>query len=249
MTSQLCFLRREVVQRLYDNVESNLDAYKSGDFNDIIKDTDLRKAKSAQYDPDPLEDLVPERGGEKDVENAILVHQSLGGISPYLARDERVWTYLTHVVCLRYVRLRWLELDLTDDKIVKGIRLHFFARGSRAFERNNAISCLWWWAHIASRYDKIDLRQALEILLHQTDVRASIVERPTLARSKKVFSAIMGVLCKYYDDDRTFFSRSKKSGNYRVWLKRLNRHGGVRLLDALETSSLEALVWELSHES
>ena len=60
-------------------------------------------------------------------------------MTPYLARDARIWCYLTHTYLLEYSRNRW-PIPADDEKAVKHIVSHFFTKGVRGFERDIVIS-------------------------------------------------------------------------------------------------------------
>ena len=46
---------------------------------------------------------------ETDVDNAVLVHGALPGLTLHQASIERMWVYLSHNDCPRYVSQRWLR--------------------------------------------------------------------------------------------------------------------------------------------
>ena len=203
--------------------------------------------KQTKIDFDSISKLNPQSGGNSDAENALLVFNALHGLTRYLARDERLWVWLTHAPCLNYSRERWIIKTASREKQVSLIRDHFFAAGARGFERNNAIACLWWWAEIASRYPHADLKTALEVFLHQTDVRARIIERPTSPQS--AFPAIMNVLIeKYNSDEKTSFFKREKGNRaiYRRWLGEINRYGGTKFYEALSETEVTSLFRDLA---
>ena len=246
---EIGLLKRGVVQSLYDGIEKNLDRYVEGDFEDLLPDEFRRTIRGTNFELADLSSLNPEVGGEHDAENSFIAFTALKDLSPYQARDERVWAYFTHLPCLEYSRKRWLSKSRTKERTLQDIRSHFFARGGhRGFERNNAIACLWWWGFVASRYERASLEETLEAFLHQTDVRSSIIERPTTSRSAKVFSAIMDALIKrkFANPNPQFFARRGNKGIYREWLKEINRHGGVKLFDSRNENDLTALFEELA---
>ncbi len=244
-------MKRGVVHRLYLDIEKNLDRYVSGNFEDLLDGTDfVRDIDETEVDENDFASLNPERGGAHDAENAFIVFKAMKGMTPYLARDERIWAYLTHTCCLDFTRKRWLRAEQDEEKLSRLIRSHFFARigGDRAFERNNALSSLWWWAYISSHYEKAPLHETLDAFLKYTDLRSSIVERPTTSRSKKVFSALMDSVFKrlYEEPKPEFFVRRGNTGIYREWLKSINRYGGIRLFDAREANDLSELFENLA---
>lgn len=251
MSAELHVVKRGMVATLRDNVEKNLEHYIAGDFSSILTPEYVIPVKGSFVDFESLKKLDPRSGGDTDVANAKIVFTSIQGLSRYLARDERLWVWFTHGPCLGYSRNRWITPGNTQ-KMVTQIRTHFFASGERGFERNNAIACLWWWAKIASQYKDAPLDKVLEVLLHQTDVRASIIERPTI--TQPAFRSIMKVLIEQFesDPDRKFFKRKSNHGLYKKWLSEINRHAGIRMYEAFpdnaNTELFRALAEDVSKE-
>ena len=242
-------VKRGLVAELRDKIDRNLERYLTGDFDDILLEEYVIAVKDTEIDLEELAKLIPKSGGVFDADNAMLVHKSLKGINRYLARDERLWVWMTHGPCLKYSRERWIIPDAPREKQISLIRDHFFATGARGFERNNALACLWWWAEIVSTYHHSDLKEALEVFLHQTDVRASIIERPTSSQS--AFPAIMNVLIeKYKSDERTSFFKREKGNTavYRRWLGEINRHGGTKFYQALPETEVTNLFRQLANQ-
>jgi hypothetical protein len=238
-------VKRGLVSNLRDSVEKNLERYVAGDFSDILTSEYVIGVKDTYVDLSQLQNLDPRSGGENDVANAKIVYGAIKGLNRYLARDERLWVWFTHGPCLDYARNRWIKKKNTEDKI-KEIKAHFFATGNRGFERSNAIACLWWWAEIASQYTDEPLEKVLEVLLYETDVRESIIGRPTV--SQPAFNSIMKVLIEQYDSDpeHVFFRRSKGTRFYGKWLIEINRYAGVRMYEAFSESENTELFRKLA---
>ena len=243
--SELHVVKRGLVSSLRDSVEKNLERYVAGDFSDILTPEYVIGVKDTYVDLTQLQKLDPRSGGKNDVTNAKIVYGAIKGLSRYLARDERLWVWFTHGPCLGYARNRWINQGNTDD-MVKQIKAHFFASGNRGFERSNAIACLWWWAEIASQYTEEPLEKVLEVLLYETDVRESIIGRPTV--SQPAFNSIMKVLIEQYDadPDHLFFRRSKGMRIYGKWLIEINRYAGVRMYEAFNESENTELFRKLA---
>ena len=107
---------------------------------------------------------APTTGSDFRGQNCALLHSALGNLSPYLARDERLWAFLSHTFLLEYARLRW-PIPVDDDEAVRHVSKHFFARDKRQIERDNVGSRLWWMAHLCARVDSLDQKEALDALL------------------------------------------------------------------------------------
>ena len=234
------------VQRLYAGIGKNLDRYLAGDFDDLLAGENIKIAQSVFLDSRLPGNLVHERGGENDAENALLVYRSLKGMTPTLAHDEGLWVWATHGPYLEFTRRRWLKGGGDAKQLTRAVQLHFFVRGARGLARSNAIASLWWWAHIASRYERADtdLRETLAILLSRTDIRKNVLERPTMSRNPKVFSAVMDVL-RDPPGGEEFFDRSV----YRKWFRQINMHGELRMLDAMSEADLRDLFAKLAAEA
>ena len=163
----------------------------------------------------------------------------MGKLSPYMARDERLWIYLSHTAMLEYTRKRW-PIPTDDEKAIQHIRNHIFIVGARGFERDNSASRLWWMAALCSRVSGMSLKQSLTCLLYQYDVRANIIERPTTSQSTQIFSAVLKKLHDSYKGNKTLFQREK----FRSVMKELNLRGGVRLLGALPEHEISSILDE-----
>lgn len=234
--------KARVVESLRDDIENNLENYRTGDFAFLDQDASCYQELDVEADYDRLCVLntasIPEGGiaSSAEAEHSKLVFEALSNITPYLAREERLWTYLSHSVLLDYSRKRW-PIPADREKAVKYVRTHFFARSARQVERDNAVSRLWWMAYLCSR-SKLPIERALDVFLLQSDVRASIIERPTTAQSLKLFGSILKHLDESYDKDRRRFERSVLRGV----MEELNRLGGVKLIEVMPEQELDAIV-------
>lgn len=243
---RISYIRHSLVDELHEDVEKNLDRYRDGNFDDLFSEERVKTMRTVSYDPAFPRLLVPASGGDNDARNSLLVYEALSGMTPYSARDERIWAWFTHGPCLEFARRRWLDGDGDAKQLAKDVRLHFFARGGRGITRNNAVSFLWWMAHIASRYERAELQETLKILLSNTDMRLNIIERPTAVRNQKVFSAILDIIRDpAVAGSEIFFKRTV----YRKWLQKVNMHGGLRMLGALSESELKDLLERLAAEA
>src|SRR5262249_26055990 len=117
---------------------------------------------------------------ELAVTNSVLVWNALKGLTPNLAAEERIWTRLCHIECLQYARDRWLGGNTHDEKIAS-IETHFFGRGLTGVRDDNAVSRLWWNAHVAKLAWPDDMEGALRLILKTTDYRSNLVERTMMS--------------------------------------------------------------------
>ena len=88
-----------------------MERYTSGNFLDLEKQNGWAiEAKSVHLDCSLLDTLkLGQTSMEAEVQNSLAAYQALQGMTPSLAREERIWARLTHVECLSYARSRWLH--------------------------------------------------------------------------------------------------------------------------------------------
>ena len=209
-------------------ISENLEFYRNGNFDFMTNDPAHYFETDLDIQEDMLSAISCDKDDLKEVECCMKMYQALGEVSHYLARDERLWVYLSHTFLLGYARTRW-PIPTDDEEAIKHIRTHFFCVGARGVERDNVASRLWWMASLCNRTAGMSLEDALICFLHQSDVRANIIERPTTSQNIRVFSAVLKKLNESYKSDKTLFNREK----FRSVMKGLNLRGGVKLLGAL----------------
>jgi hypothetical protein len=141
---------------------------------------------------------------------------------------------------LEYARKRW-PIPADSDAAIGHVRAHFFAREQRQIERDNAASRLWWMAHLCERVNQMQLSDALKVFLHRTDVRASIIERPSVSQNVNLFSTIIRHLHDSYTGRQRLFERTI----FRKFMREINSIGGVQLLDAMPEQQIATVVDEI----
>lgn len=241
MTVTVSYLRESHLKKLKGSIEGNLATYLSGDpdWPAFFEGEDFMRTSSIPMVADLAECIcMPEKGDMKDAENSATVYKSLEGLTLQQAADERVWAYLTHFRLWEYVQRRW-PLDAGKPEVaIRKIRAHYFVSGGRGFYRDNGIARLWWTGWIASNCLHFGIERTLEILLHQSDVRANLLDRSSFGMSVEIFSAVMKRLEESYEGDRSLFKRQR----FRDLMKHLNRRGGKVALNALEPEQLDNLI-------
>jgi hypothetical protein len=166
--------------------------------------------------------------------------RALKSLTPFQAADERLWAMLSHTILLQHARDRW-PIPAKDKDAVSHILTHFFGSTQRQLERDNVGARLWWMGHLCSRVKGVPLEESLKILLFRSDVRANIVERPTTAQSVSIFTALITKLAASYRGKQKLFERR----TFRTLMIGLNGLGGYRLLDALDSKTVERIIEEI----
>lgn len=90
--------------------------------------------------PEGLAEYMVEHA-DNDFECAVALYEAYKSITPIMAQDERLWTYLSHVELFTYLKKRW---QIPDDSAKQDnfIRDHWF-KGTRGLIRSSLIG-LWW---------------------------------------------------------------------------------------------------------
>ena len=235
------YLKQDALDDLRAEIAENLDAYRNSDFGYLENDPSFSFEHSSDIDVAALSGLhEPDGANFFEAENCAILYQALHGLSPYEARDERLWAYLTHTSLLNHARKRW-PIPADDVEAVKHIRQHFFAKDKRQIERDNVGSRLWWMAHLCSRVIDIEQGAALEAFLYRSDVRANLVERPTTSQAATLFGAILGKLVLSYGGKKALFERA----TFRRFMMEINSVGGYKLLDCLPAKAVDLIVSDL----
>lgn len=230
-------LRTKVLNNLQSEIVNNLDRYRMGTFDFLSEDSANYFEIDSEVDEAKLALVDVSATDHEEISCCMRIHEAMGSIAPYLARDPRLWVYLTHSCLLEYSRKRW-PIPKDNEKAISHIQKHFFANGTRGIERDNAASRLWWMAALCSRVSGMTLQESLTCFLHQYDVRANIIERPTTSQSIPIFSAVIKKLDESYKGNQRLFDRE----TFRSVMKELNLLGGVKLLSALDDNDIHTVV-------
>jgi hypothetical protein len=235
--SKISLFRESLVHDLTRSIENNLEKYRSGDFQYLLSDTTNLIETDFEYNQVEIDKVQCVPGDYKEVQCCLGIYTGLPRISAYLARDQRLWVFLTHAILLQYTRARW-PIPQDKDKAIAHIKKHFFASGARGIERDNAASRLWWMASICSKVEGMSLERSLTAFLFQSDVRANIVERPTTSQNVALLSAVVKKLDESFRGDKDLYNREK----FRAVMKELNLQGGTKLLEVLDDTEIRRIV-------
>ena len=254
---EIRILKHEEIARLRGDIEKNVREFRYGyrGFSDYLDVSRIHPLKNTFFNETLFSTLNESRGGAQDAINAEIIYKSLEGLTPYAARDSRVWTFLSHThahkFCLR-------NISKMDDPIkkVEGVKKEFFVESNdaRSYHSRHSLSKLWWAAHLCATNSELPLDQALAVFCTPTDFRSSIMERPNTFADPNVFGAMLKVANKHWNGTLAlspFFRRptsanSKNDSPLRRWNKIINRLGGARLLSIVDREAVEDLLDKMS---
>lgn len=230
MKVPLKVLAATTVDDLSKQLPESIDRYVDGDFVDLAKSSGWQiETKTATWNPAIAERLDPSGSPQAEIENSLLVYRGLEGVTPALAREERLWARLCHVDCLEYARRRWLS---NSDAIEAKIRTRFFAPSLVGCRDRNAIGRLWWNGHIASLACPDDLEHGLRTLLRRANFRLQIVDRADTAFRQPLVAAIVRIL----DSEPWFDSADAAIAHF---MREVNKRSGSVIFEAMSPQEID----------
>lgn len=232
--SKLLYVGQQTADFLADNIEEHIDRYMESGFEDLEASGDWRIPLSVSVDLASFKELVPEKGREAEVHNSMLIGRALGSMTPVLARENRVWSRLSHVEGLEYSRERWLR-NIPEDRVVQAIRIHFFASTWTQCRDDHALARLWWSHHIASSIHPEDPERALRLILSTADIRSNFIER---ARIGTRIPLSKGILRRLEQDEQL---RSSESA-FRKFMKALNMRAAGTHIEVWDEDRIDNLL-------
>uniref|UniRef100_UPI0035CC190A DUF6339 family protein n=1 Tax=uncultured Sphingomonas sp. TaxID=158754 RepID=UPI0035CC190A len=232
MTMQpIRLLAATVVEDLSKNIDTNLIRYTGGDFLDLEKESGWAiETALATWDPAIATNLDPTGTPTAEISNSLLIYKGLQGMTPALAREERLWTRLCHVECLEYARKRWIG---KEESAASAVRLHFFAAGLRGCRDQNAIGRLWWNGHLAALAMPDDIEGGLKLLLTRANYRLQIVDRADSAFRQPLVSGIFRLL-----EAESWFD--VQDDNIAYFMFEVNKRSGGILFEAFDPAVVDA---------
>ncbi len=239
--NRIRFFKQNTVDRLREGVGENLAWYRDEGNTSLDEMLGEYGEMSKEVDGACFGALNENTDEKSDIDNVLSIYKTFGCLSPQQAAEERIWVYATHVSAKQYTARRWSKIPADSDKATKYIRLHYFASGPRGLMRDNAIARLWWMGYLASRCQDYNLEKTLRILLKDSDVRANLLERSSLSMSKEIFSGVIRVLGKDFDEEKES-SGIYQRANFRELMRKLNQRGGRIMLNALNAKQLDSML-------
>lgn len=233
------------VESLASNIPLNMDSYRGIGFGGASSAVGWNiDVPGVSWDDTFPMHLSAADNESSEIENSYTVYSALTGMTPAIARDERIWVRLCHVELFDYARQRWMtSAGLSEGSVEK----HFFASGVVGSRDDNSIGRLWWNGHVASIAFPSDIRRGLVALLRRANIRKQVIDRADSAFR----SALIGPLLTVIEGSSWINENDKAIATF---MKHVNRQfGGVVLEDVREHELLRVLgqclkAAELAHE-
>lgn len=239
----LTHISESKLEQLRKEAAANLDRYRSEGFADIAAEPGWGIDLSSRIEIDGLSELDgTERTAEADLRNSIVVAEVLRDLSPSLANEERIWVRLSHIEAFEYSRQRWIRGEVEDEKALKSVETHFFARTQTRIRDDHAISRLWWNAYVARHCYPENFTKALELLLTRADVRSNLVERIWLTGRRKLAGGVFRAM-----EGDEFVLSSEQS--FREFMKAVNLLGAGVVFEAMTDTQTDEFLRRCSEQA
>jgi len=239
------------MKKLLDNA-SGLQVYQEGASYQFLDEKELLSTTIEVVETAPELEVHGSVGNDlNDTDNALKIYSYLGRLNRTQASDPRLWATLTHTTFWDYCLKRWPNsLKEEDNKSRNYILEHWFETpgAGLAALRRNAISRLWWGAHLTvapwedtSEFDIFqdsDRTIYTSILLSQQQIFFDVLER-SYGSSPKLRICLLDALKKYLPEVSNKDNLSKAvSKKLRLVLK--GRH-----LEALPVKDLRHILHDM----
>ena len=171
---------------------------------------------------------------ENDFINARNLYEAFK-ITPLQATNKYMWAYMCHCnqECRKYIQTRWGKSSVSDRYFVSGDGLGLYYW--------NALSRLWWWAHLT--YDKDNARDpyALTKILFENQM----VGRDFLGTlNGRNFNRTKGVLLALKDFKELVGPKEGIDKYFRESNKILNRYAAINVFDFLDAEEIKKIAYD-----
>lgn len=183
---------------------------------------------------------------DTDAQNAIIVYEAMKNLLPIHARDERLWSYLTHTIGYEYMQHRWPLVGEEKNKISRINSRYFFQGKTQNVIKTttvpyvrNGLARLWWAGYIVYDETEENHYEYINELFVSQDMFVGLCERD-IAKNKDIVTSILKCVRKY---------KIKEIPNntqlVRNILKEINMKAGLVVLDALNRDNIELIIQEI----
>lgn len=234
---QLGYFTEDAYDRLLSEVQNNLTKYAGDDewldahFGRGVTYYGISSVEVNKFTPyctGPKKD-------DEDIINARNLHEAFINLTPLQASNKYMWAYLCHKdeACRKYIQQRWKDANIEQRYFVlgDGDGLYFF----------NALSRLWWWAHIT--YDPENKKNPYE--LTEILFANQMVGKDFLGTLNKAnFARTKGTLLAIKEFRGILGPREGINQYYRDCNKILNRYAAINMLDFLSSEDIRKITYD-----
>ena len=137
--ANLRYFDETVYGNLFSDIKNNITFYTSSDMKlkDLLPNIQCYEESviSANLpDLDFKNDMTTDKKNESDIVNTRFIYEALKTLSPIVATNGYLWSYLCHTKYKKYVIARWIKNPEDEDKhekIVETIKKRFFCSSNK----------------------------------------------------------------------------------------------------------------------
>ena len=252
--ANLKYFDETVYGNLFADIKNNIDFYASSDveLKDLLPNIPYYGESTISANlPSELDfknDMNTDEKNKSDIVNTRFIYEALKTLSPLVATNGYLWSYLCHTKYKKYVIARWIKNPEDEDKhegTVKTIQKRFFCSSNKKdIMRMNAISRLWWAGFLTYDKNHSDPYHLTQILFTGQQICADILDTP-FCGNKTIITGILLAIEQYKDE----VAENINSELVRKCIKYFRRYAAVTSVDFLSEAEIQYIIFKYLSEN
>lgn len=252
--ANLKYFDETVYGNLSADIKNNIDFYASSDveLKDLLPNIPYYGESTISANlPSELDfknDMNTDEKNKSDIVNTRFIYEALKTLSPLVATNGYLWSYLCHTKYKKYVIARWIKNPEDEDKhegTVKTIQKRFFCSSNKKdIMRMNAISRLWWAGYLTYDKNHSDPYHLTQILFTGQQICADILDTP-FCGNKTIITGILLAIEQYKGE----VTENINSELVRKCIKYFRRYAAVTNVDFLSETEIQNIIFKYLSEN
>lgn len=252
--ANLKYFDETVYGNLFADIKNNIDFYASSDveLKDLLPNIPYYGESTISANlPSELDfknDMNTDEKNKSDIVNTRFIYEALKTLSPLVATNGYLWSYLCHTKYKKYVIARWIKNPEDEDKhegTVKTIQKRFFCSSNKKdIMRMNAISRLWWAGYLTYDKNHSDPYHLTQILFTGQQICADILDTP-FCGNKTIITGILLAIEQYKGE----VTENINSELVRKCIKYFRRYAAVTNVDFLSETEIQNIIFKYLSEN
>ena len=252
--ANLRYFDETVYGNLFADIKNNIDFYTSSDveLKDLLPNIPYYGESTISANlPSELDfknDMNTDEKNKSDIVNTRFIYEALKTLSPLVATNGYLWSYLCHTNYKKYVIARWIKNPEDEDKhegTVKTIQKRFFCSSNKKdIMRMNAISRLWWAGYLTYDKNHGDPYHLTKILFTGQQICADILDTP-FCGNKTIITGILLAIEQYKGE----VAENINSELVRKCIKYFRRYAAVTNVDFLSETEIQNIIFKYLSEN
>lgn len=252
--ANLKYFDETVYGNLFADIKNNIDFYASSDveLKDLLPNIPYYGESTISANlPSELDfknDMNTDEKNKSDIVNTRFIYEALKTLSPLVATNGYLWSYLCHTKYKKYVIARWIKNPEDEDKhegTVKTIQKRFFCSSNKKdIMRMNAISRLWWAGYLTYDKNHSNPYHLTQILFTGQQICADILDTP-FCGNKTIITGILLAIEQY----KGKVAENINSELVRKCIKYFRRYAAVTNVDFLSETEIQNIIFKYLSEN